>query len=65
MVLRGGSYEMSRGGGGGRGRPRLRPAHLTLSLDDDDGHRGGRPAVLRGQRLVAVPQDDDLKEREI
>lgn len=36
-------------------------AHLVLPLDDDDGHRGGRPAVLRGQRLVTVPQDNNLK----
>lgn len=35
--------------------------HLILPLDDDDGHRGGRPAVLRGERLVAVPQDNDLR----
>lgn len=36
-------------------------AHLVLPLDDDDRHRGGRPAVFGRQGLVAVPQDDDLK----
>lgn len=36
-------------------------AHLVLSLDHDDGHGGDGPAVLRGERLVAVPQHDDLK----
>lgn len=38
-------------------------SHLILSLDDDDGHGGGRPAVLGRERLVTVPQDDDLTER--
>lgn len=39
-------------------------SHLILSLDDDDRHWGGGPAVLGGEGLVAVPQDDDLKEND-
>lgn len=38
-------------------------SYFILSLDDDDRHWGGGPAVLGGQRLVTVPQDNNLKER--
>lgn len=41
---------------------RARQAHLVFSLDDNDGHRGCRPAVLSRERLVTVPQHNDLRQ---
>ena len=41
---------------------RARQAHLVFSLDDNDGHGGGRPAVLSRERLVTVPQHNDLRQ---
>lgn len=38
------------------------PAHLVFSLDDNDGHGGCRPAVLSRERLVTVPQHNDLRQ---
>lgn len=37
--------------------------HLIFTLDDDDWHWGGRPAVLGGKRLVTVPENNNLKEK--
>lgn len=36
--------------------------HLALALDYDDWNRGGGPAVLRRERLVTVPQNNDLTQ---
>lgn len=38
-------------------------SHLVLPLDDDDGHGGGGPAVLGGERFVTIPQNDDLRKK--
>lgn len=38
-------------------------SHLVLPLDDDDGHGGGGPAVLGGERFVTIPQYNDLRKK--
>lgn len=36
--------------------------YLAFALYNNDGHRGGRPAVFSRKRFVTVPQNNHLQE---